>query len=92
MKKSYKKSYSIILYILYIHLQYAKIIKTILGTRAQLKRYKNARGAIVAIYQCKRRRKKKKHHRQGNSIVFTLLENTRALDTSRHTKSIQNCS
>ena len=29
-----------ILYILYIHLQYAKIIKTILGTRAQLKRYK----------------------------------------------------
>ena len=29
-----------ILYILYIHLQYAKIIKTFLGTRAQLKRNK----------------------------------------------------
>ena len=41
---------------------------------------------------CKRRRKKKKHHRQVISIVFTLLENTRTLDTSRHTKSIQNCS
>ena len=35
---------------------------------------------------------KQKHHRQVNSIVFTLLENTRSLDTSRHTKSIQNCS
>ena len=28
------------LYILYIHLQYAKIIKTILGTQAQLNTYK----------------------------------------------------
>ena len=34
------KSYSIMLYILYIHLQYAKIIKIILGTQAQLNTYK----------------------------------------------------
>ena len=31
-----------------MHLQYAKIIQTILGTRAQLN---YARGAIVAVYQ-----------------------------------------